>query len=364
MCCIKKYNTLSVWFKLICGIVVLAMLSYWLVKYFKDEDLCLVDYKSTKELNEESLPAFAVCMSNTLLEERLKQTVPSINKTTYFEYIKGNSNSEDFKEFISIEYEDVNINLRDHINSIEIGWRNGTTKEFSLKDQNIIHVNNVFSGELYDGFYTCIGMEVNDRFKKMLTYFSVYYKRDEIIDSLMVQKGNVFLMVYYPNQFLLTPLNIYTFSLSSNRTENNFLYCNIDGIELLKRRNKFTESCNSSFSDFDSMVLKRHLESNMCRPHYITSHKNYPICQGTKMKSAKYKMYEKRNNDDYLRPCGTMSKIDYSYSSEPLIWKDNTFFAMGVIYPEKMKIITQTQSVNLHSLVGNIGGYIGLFLGL
>ena len=364
MCCIKKYNTLTTWFKILCGIVVAAMLSYWLVKYFKDEDLCLVDYKLTKELSEESLPAFGVCLSDTLIEERLKQIVPSINKTTYFEYIRGNSNSDDFKLFHDIKYEDVNLNLKDYIKSIGIGWRNGTTGEFPLNNQSIINFNNVFSGELYDNFYTCLGMEVNDKFNKLVTYFSVYYKRDEILDSLMVPKGNVFMMIYYPNQFLLSPLNIYTFSLPSNRTENNYLYCNIDGIELLKRRNKFTESCNPSFSDFDNMVLEQHLDSNMCRPQYITSHKNYPICSGTKTNSAKYNMYEKRNNENYLKPCGTMSKIDYSYSSEPLKWKDDTFFGMSVIYPEKMKIITQTQSVDLHSLVGNIGGYIGLFLGL
>ena len=81
------------------------------------------------------------------------------------------------------------------------------------------------------------------------------------------------------------------------------------------------------------------------------------------MKAAAYKMYEKRNNQKYSKPCGTMSKIDYSYSTDPQNWMNNTFFAISVIYPEQMKIITQEQSVDLHALVGNIGGYIGLFLG-
>ena len=32
-------------------------------------------------------------------------------------------------------------------------------------------------------------------------------------------------------------------------------------------------------------------------------------------------------------------------------------------FPEKIKVIRQIKSVDLHALIGNIGGYIGLFLG-
>ena len=38
-------------------------------------------------------------------------------------------------------------------------------------------------------------------------------------------------------------------------------------------------------------------------------------------------------------------------------------YYMYVSYPDKMTIISQTQAVDFHSLIGNIGGYIGLFLG-
>ena len=34
-----------------------------------------------------------------------------------------------------------------------------------------------------------------------------------------------------------------------------------------------------------------------------------------------------------------------------------------VTYPSKGKTITQLQEVDAHALIGNIGGYIGLFLG-
>ena len=35
----------------------------------------------------------------------------------------------------------------------------------------------------------------------------------------------------------------------------------------------------------------------------------------------------------------------------------------GLEFPEQIKIITQSKAVDINSFIGNIGGYIGLFLG-
>ena len=34
-----------------------------------------------------------------------------------------------------------------------------------------------------------------------------------------------------------------------------------------------------------------------------------------------------------------------------------------IVYPKEVKIISQSKEVDLHALIGNIGGYFGLFLG-
>ena len=38
-------------------------------------------------------------------------------------------------------------------------------------------------------------------------------------------------------------------------------------------------------------------------------------------------------------------------------------YPIHIGYPKKMKMITQQQAIDIHALIGNIGGYIGLFLG-
>ena len=39
------------------------------------------------------------------------------------------------------------------------------------------------------------------------------------------------------------------------------------------------------------------------------------------------------------------------------------FYPVNFGFPENMKLIKQQKAIDAHALIGNIGGYIGLFLG-
>ena len=75
--------------------------------------------------------------------------------------------------------------------------------------------------------------------------------------------------------------------------------------------------------------------------------------------------------EKYLPPCQEMPNIVYNHGIGNLDEKIGTLEIMEnmdnivivVTYPDKWKIITQSQAVDIHALIGNIGGYIGLFLG-
>ena len=71
---------------------------------------------------------------------------------------------------------------------------------------------------------------------------------------------------------------------------------------------------------------------------------------------------EKRYAED---PCQEMRTIDFKSNSVRLSEGTPTRskYQIIVVYPFKAKIITQLQEVDVHTLIGNIGGYIGLFLG-
>ena len=62
-----------------------------------------------------------------------------------------------------------------------------------------------------------------------------------------------------------------------------------------------------------------------------------------------------------------MSWIQYTFTHESIRIHDTVIeiidIPIYVSYPDKWKIVTQSQLVDIHALIGNVGGYIGLFLG-
>ena len=65
-------------------------------------------------------------------------------------------------------------------------------------------------------------------------------------------------------------------------------------------------------------------------------------------------------------PCqilaGTTYKTDV-YETDNATFDVRNLIGLMVSFPDKIKIITQSQEVDIQALIGYIGGYIGLFLG-
>ena len=77
-------------------------------------------------------------------------------------------------------------------------------------------------------------------------------------------------------------------------------------------------------------------------------------------------MYEFKNvrSKYYPKSCTRASKIAFhqqggAHSKDEV----SDHWDFSIIYPEEVRLITQSKEVDVHTLIGNIGGYIGLFLG-
>ena len=73
--------------------------------------------------------------------------------------------------------------------------------------------------------------------------------------------------------------------------------------------------------------------------------------------------YEGARTKYSTAPCRRVSKLT---SLKTDLFEDpgnNNTWAFHLVYPYDVKVITQAKEVDIHSLIGNIGGYVGLFLG-
>ena len=55
--------------------------------------------------------------------------------------------------------------------------------------------------------------------------------------------------------------------------------------------------------------------------------------------------------------------MPYRYDHGQTFFNNEKGFRIQVQYPNIVRTVEQTQAVGIHALIGNIGGYIGLFLG-
>ena len=359
-----KLCSFSTFFKACCSLAVILMVGYWMYKYYQDEDLCLVDYKPIQDVQEESLPVLSLCLYNPFEEDKLKQLDPKFNATYYVEHLKGSVFEEKFKQ---ARHQNLKFDLKKYRVAFVVMWKNGTKQIFKNKDvQSIVHFSKTFDGFYYGYFMSCYGLGVNEPYKKGISFSVVYFGRDDHFDRKLIDSDSViapFTFLHYPDHFLHTPINIKNLKIDTNRTVDSNVYYVVNSVEILKRRDKRGEPCQSGYVNFDKYMIERHIDNVKCRPPYLMEPTNHPMCNTQEeMKRSTFGL-EIRSKKEYAKPCLGMSKVDFQYTTDSSE-RNETWFGLGIVYPEQMKIISQSQAVDIHSLVGNIGGYIGLFLGI
>ena len=112
--------------------------------------------------------------------------------------------------------------------------------------------------------------------------------------------------------------------------------------------------------NWDELVFKKYIRNIGCKAPYHDFYENVPICSNEEELKAWHKITFQRH--DEKMPCQTMPRIDYDVLSHPVAM-DNVI-QINTGYPKEAKIITQSRAVDSDALIGNIGGYIGLFLGI
>ena len=73
--------------------------------------------------------------------------------------------------------------------------------------------------------------------------------------------------------------------------------------------------------------------------------------------------YSKIRTKDFIPDCKIISKIRASVDDGLENEESDSTMAIRLEYPDTIRIIHLSKEIDIHSLIGNIGGYMGLFLG-
>ena len=140
----------------------------------------------------------------------------------------------------------------------------------------------------------------------------------------------------------------------------------IVSMEWLIRRNRRQKPCEENWKGFDKLVWKSHLNELNCKALYLQfgswMFKQYPVCT-TRQQLRDWKNRSMAGNLYVKRPCKETTSIAYKHYYISNGENSTKTYDLWISYPRIGKVINQLREIDEHTLIGNIGGYIGLFLG-
>ena len=349
-------------FSFICNIGVILMISYWLYKFMvEDRDVGVVDYELMEKAKDVEYPIPALCFQDPFIADKLQAINESQNlrkiMTLYKSYLKDDLFENNLA---NIPYENVTINLEDYFFSAHVILTNETR---ATQREVTFNHKNIFNGIYKQGkFYKCFAPEMDKNLFENARQVKFNYDKHKLLHDLIGGRlmYEISLGIHYPGQFLLNIGKPFVEKLQIHSAYTSVV--DITSIELLKRRKKKNHDCLENWQSFDEMVLKKHIEIIGCKAPYHQVDNGFPVCDnGEDIKRSAYKFSEVRRIY-YPKSCWRLSKLDYLKLNKRNNNR-NKYWTFTIQYPEDVKIVTQSKEVDEHALIGNIGGYIGLFLG-
>ena len=357
--------TLNVIFKTFCGLVTIFMVGYWLEKFLRNEDLSMIQYKRIETSRNIIYPEVTICNSLPFIDGNFKDVGIDISLDDYRSYLRGEKRiTEDYGY---VDFDNVTLDLRSFIRHVYVSWRKNVSMDrverTSREHFELFEYSNNFNG-FWGGFLftRCFGLKVNTKFSHKIRALRITFEPELVpLIETAGKLGYIYAAINYPQQILISPEEYRTIWTTA-ADWFNMTVIRISNFEVLKRRNKKERPCFKKWRRFDDLVMMKHLLAAGCRAPYHNS--TDPLCNQTnKMREAKVEFYEIKNKYHPL-PCQEMSNIAFTVDVMVDQRKNGTFSPqMYIMYPDKVKIISQVKSIDAHSLIGNIGGYIGLFLG-
>ena len=346
------------------------MVGFWFYKYIvEDRDIGVVDYIPLADANDIKFPAVSLCFGSPFLTQKLSEISSNVTYKTYYDFLAGNTHDDLHSQ---IDYTNVTVDLGQYFHTSNVQWLNDT---YDYKVDGSTSHHEVFSGFKTAAFIKCFMIKYEGTDQRKIKHVKFIYNKTRLLEDWynieMVNTG-IYIVVHYEGQFFLA--NEFNF-------DNNYFYLDeqidtrirINKFEILKRRNSRRTKCLEGVESYDDMIIDKLLLRNRCRPPYLKSHgiiKNhryYPKCD-TKKKIGSTKVeIGTRQKMEVSKACHRASEILTEIKPSLRTTRDRNrrypYWSLLIRYPEEVKIITQSKEVDVHSLIGNIGGYLGLFLG-
>ena len=348
------------------------MTIYCCYQFAQDENISLISFKRFLEDGESIYPDLTFCVPTQVNETALIEIDKEINANLYSQFLNGLYWDE---RFLKIDPIDVSLNPNSYI--IETCARSthfGSSLLGTCREIEITIINQLF----HFGFQ-CYSLHFS-KDTQVITTATVKIKASIFPNGIRPSTGEFIVVFQYPNMIfrgLISLFDDWPLHRNISLTDHYRMKFILKGMDVLRRRYKDDEPCHD-LKDYDAKVLEELMETVGCRPPHINYSKINLVCS-TPQEHQRFlhlhqgKFSRHAETKTHIPPCLEIQKtlIDYveeqinvaNVETKVILPPENWFEIKFVIKTDTFKEIKQVKAYTIQSLVGNVGGYLGLFLG-
>ena len=363
------------------------MASWYTCLYVADEDTSQVDFVPFNEDESSIYPSISLCFEHPFSSAKFNNTDIPINESSYKSVLSGEYWDE---TILDINYDDMTLDINDHLFEIRIQ---------STDSREYVYSPNSKTGKEWKPIYytsrrklqeKCITFNMPFIEKVHITKFEIvlnvtifdyirhdYFKDYYVINYLYLGR-RMHLTLHYPGQLMTSSKKLFTMIPRFELLDlvlgeiPNTLNFDIETVETVTRRNKHSQRCIENWKQHDDLVHLEIMQNVHCRPvHWNDNSLKLPICSDSKVYLDLDKNFfgPQESSQHIPVPCKTIEKIYSSHKFDYASFSNaedflSSQYTLSVNFQTKnyMKI-EQIRAIDFQSVVGNIGGYLGLFIG-
>ena len=385
-------------------------MSTWRIyEYSLDKDLTKISFKRFHRRKDDVYPSISLCFFNPYLPDKLKEYDTNLTVPQYTKFLQGKFWHQ---KLVDVEYENVTVDLKDYLLGYDIWYSEKgcmmrkdrvKTEEQKLPKLNSMRpkirnkeqisyksVDDINKNEL--GWKTpyvssaepnakCFTIDIPFQSRKILRSFNIRIRTKIFRNNMRpskyiynVQDGTAdgfMVLFHYPKQILNGkvkgkknwPIR------EINDSKNYVMEFNLQNIEVVNNRKKGRTRCRNFPFDQDIGELQKIVDMAGCvSPFMKINNKNMSMCKTKEEMDDAYNAFLEydANRDDYVEDicCRYLTKFDLDYWEYELIKDDADYFNITINYIDsKYREVREIKAFNIYALFGNIGGYVGIFIG-
>ena len=375
----------------ICLLITLALVIRCIYNYQQDEDTSQVEYKTFHAKKGYIYPSFSICFKEPIIYPKVKKQVGDKlgKRNRYQKFLDGSLRD---KKFLKIDYDDVTTNLSEHLTEFRVELQNNKFlywKMLNDKNKNNFYLANVLQKDVTGKYTEESTKEMKSTTNPPKLYVSsrrplekcfaidmpfipqepiviLRLKFDQAIfhnshGRIKPNKKQFYVVFHYPEQRILNSFTAQSTWISSfNKSDNYIRSIYVGYVEVLKRRNKANYPCQASRSD--KHAIERAVKEIGCRPRYIKFESHEKVCTSAENTTAfENELHKKESCHQKTPACESIKSMYDWYKEMDRPTRGRRKVSLNFLFVDDyFKVITYLKAYSTESLIGNIGGYIGM----